>query len=98
METNIDRNTLKAMMLEILLKDKILLKEILQVIAQEDPQFLEEFAASGSNMFAREPSVTYEKTENKAQNPENEGVSDEELNFWVDKHFTEYDSVFKALA
>jgi hypothetical protein len=98
MGTNIDRNTLRAMLLEILLKDKILLKEILQVIAKEDPQLLEEFTAFGSTMLAREPSVAYEKTGNNAPNPENEGVSDEELNFWVDKHFTEFDSVFKALA
>jgi hypothetical protein len=98
MGTVVEKNTLRAMLLEILLNDKTLLKEILQVIAKEDPHLLEEFASSGSVMPVNEPSVAYEKKENKTQISDIEGVSDEELTFWVDKHFTEYDAVFKALA
>jgi hypothetical protein len=98
MGTVVDKNTLRAMLLEILSKDKTLLKEILQDLLKHDPQLLEDFTSISQPMFVSEPSVVYKKTEKSTQNTDREGVSDEELDFWVDKHFTEYEAVFKALA
>jgi hypothetical protein len=40
----------------------------------------------------------YETKDKSIENRAPEGVSDEELDFWVNKHFTEYEAVFKALA
>ncbi len=98
MGTVIDKNTLRAMLLEILLKDKALLKDILEDLVKHDPHLLEEFTSTSLSMLVNEPPATYKTKEKSAQNTETEGVSYEELDFWVDKHFTEYEAVFKALA
>jgi Na+-translocating ferredoxin:NAD+ oxidoreductase RnfG subunit len=98
MGTLVEKNALRTILLEILSKDKTLLKEILKDLLKHDPQLLEEFTSTNQSMLVNEPSVVYKAKEKSAQNPETEGVSDEELDFWVDKHFTEYEAVFKALA
>ena len=96
MGINIEKNVLRAMIAEILLEDKELLKNVLHTVFKENPNLLAEL--TGASTHVDEPSTEYKKTEKEKQNSDSEGISDEELNFWVDKHFEEYDEVFKALA
>ena len=96
MGINIEKNVLRAMIAEILLEDKELLKNVLHTVFKENPNLLAEL--TGASPHVGEPSTEYKKTEKEKQNSDSEGISDEELNFWVDKHFEEYDEVFKALA
>jgi hypothetical protein len=98
MGTIVDKNTLRVMLLEILSKDKALLKDILQDLLKHDPQFLEDFTSTSQPMFVSEPSVVYNIKENKGQNTDTEGIGDEELHLLIDKHFKQYEAVFKALA
>ena len=95
MGTIVEKNTLRAMILEILLKDQELLKDILQVIAKENPHFLELTPALA---LVSEPQPFYNVVEKGKQISENEGINEQELQYWIGKHFAEYDTVFKALA
>ena len=96
MGISIEKNVLRAMITEILLEDKELLKNVLHTVFKENPNLLAEL--TGVSSHVGEPSAEYKKAEKEKQNSDSEGISDEELNFWVDKHFEEYDEVFKALA
>ena len=84
MGIEIQNSTLSAMLLEILLKNKSLALDVFKTIIKDDPHFLDELKAESTSSIVNESKP--------------EGVSEEELNFWVDQHFKEYDAVFKALA
>jgi hypothetical protein len=91
----IEKSKVRAMMLEILLKDKELFKDIFKTVIAEDPNCLGELTFTNASIFVKEPLAAPKE---KETNVAIENVSDEELNFWVDQHFKEYDDVFKALA
>ena len=109
MGTVVEKSALRTILLELLIKDSSLALDIFQTIVKEDPLFLEKVSLNNqvvpevltptsTPMLVNEPSVVYKATEKNSQKSESEGISDEELDFWVDKHFTEYEAVFKALA
>lgn len=83
----VDRNTHRAMMLEILLKDKELFKEIASDLLKEDPMLLNELINDSTK------DISGNVNENQT-----EDISDEEFDYWVEKHFKQFDTVFKALA
>ena len=89
------------MMLDILLKDKELSKEIFDALVKENPEFVEArthtHVSASTPAHASEPSAAYAAVKDK-QTSKTESISDDEFNYWIDKHFTEYNAVFKALA
>ena len=110
MGTLVEKNTLRAMLLEILLKDKELSKDIFQVLLKADPQLLEELVSVPTQVG--EPQVAYKIVEKDTQNsikmesddpdfPNLEDLTPERkkwLEERISKDFTKYDDVFKALA
>ena len=55
MENFVEKSTLRAMMLDILLKDKELSKDIFDALVKENP----EFVAAHAHTYANEPTLTY---------------------------------------
>lgn len=55
MENLVEKSTLRAMMLEILLKDKELAKDIFDALVKENPQFVDK----NETTYANEPVLSY---------------------------------------
>ncbi len=94
MGTVVDRNTLKAMIMEILSKDKELCKDVLDEIVKEN-------SVNGDNnsVFVKDLEESVSINSSKADiEDEKSSISEDELDYWVAEHFKEYDAVFKALA
>lgn len=87
MGTIVDKNTLQAMILEILLKDKELLRGVLQGIAQEYPQMFEDTASTNAPAYVNEPSVLYKKIEKNDAKAASEEMSNEEFKLEHDPNF-----------
>ena len=102
MENFVEKSTLRAMMLDILLKDKELSKDIFDALVKENPEFVaahpHTYANEPTLTYASEPAVAYAAAAKSNPVKETENISDDEFNYWINKHFTEYDAVFKALA
>jgi hypothetical protein len=109
MGTVIQNSTLRALILEAFSSDKSLMKDIFDTIFNENPRFLEEYTSKNTATLENETKISSLEVTNHptiqvggaitvGSNSKTEGVSDDELNFWIDKHFKEYDAVFKALA
>ena len=102
MENLVEKSTLRAMMLDILLKDKELSKEIFDALVKENPEFVatrpHTYVSEPTLTYASEPAVAYAAAAKSSPVKETENISDDEFNYWINKHFTEYDAVFKALA
>jgi hypothetical protein len=94
----VEKNTLQTMMLEILLKDKDLLRNILTAVFEENPDWAKELAVESAPALINATNGIQKDKNEHIPSKEEEGVSDKELDFWVGQHFKEYDAVFKALA
>jgi hypothetical protein len=94
----VEKHTLQAMMLEILLKDKDLLRDILAAVFKENPNWVKELTVISAPVLVNDANDVDEIKPQNVHNSEANGVSDAELDFWVNQHFKEYEDVFKALA
>ena len=94
----VEKSKVRAMMLEILLKDKELFKDIYKTILAEDPNCLGELTFTNASTLVKEPLSTPQEEQKKNQNSESDYITDEEVHYWIDEHLKEYAEVFKALA
>ncbi len=91
----VEKNTLQVMLLEIILKDKFLSRDIFKAIISENPHFLEE------DFSAKSQTLSTPVDEEDPHFPVLEGLTPERkkwLNETINKDFAKYDDVFKALA
>jgi hypothetical protein len=91
----VEKNTLQVMLLEIILKDKFLSKDIFKAILDENPHFLEE------ELSTKTENLSAPVDEEDPHFPVLEGLTPERkkwLNETINKDFAKYDDVFKALA
>jgi hypothetical protein len=91
----IEKNTLQVMLLEIILKDKFLSKDIFKAIINENPHFLEE------ELSTKAQTLSIPVDEEDPHFPVLEGLTPERkkwLNETINKDFSKYEDVFKALA
>ena len=96
MGTLVEKNLLRAMMLEVLLKDNELLKDILNSVFKEKPHVFEELALANAPTLAGESQVAYQASENHIS--EKTEIGDVEIRILAKRQFEKYDAVFKALA
>jgi hypothetical protein len=91
----VEKSTLQAMILEILSKDKELLTDVFQALAQEYPQLIEDLTSTSTPMLVNEPLIAYKTIDKNIQKTE---LDDTEVRQLAKKQFEKYDAVFKALA
>ena len=96
MGTLVEKNLLRAMMLEVLLKDNELLKDILNSVFKEKPHVFEELVLANAPTLAGEPQVAYQASVNHTS--EKTEIGDVEIRILAKRQFEKYDAVFKALA
>ena len=88
MGTLVDNSAIRTIVLELLSKDKELMKDVLRVVLKENPQIIEDLSSEQS-------------VEEDPNFPVLEGLTPERrkwLEVNINKHFEKYDDVFKALA
>jgi hypothetical protein len=88
----VEKSTLQAMMLEILLKDKAFFRDILREIIKKDPNCLDEFTSMSDTMLMENVTIVT----NEYQNSEN--IGEAEARNSAKNQFEKYSTVFKALA
>lgn len=94
MGTLVEKNLLRAMMLEVLLKDNELLKDILRSILKEKPHIIEDLSPN-----QQESAV--QTVEEDPDFPVLEGLTPErrkQLEERINNDFAQYHNVFQALA
>ena len=110
MENLVEKSTLRAMMLDILLKDKELSKDIFDALVKENPEFVE----ARPHTYVNEPAAVYMAAERESPyltKPKTEVIDPNfpvladltpERKRWleqqINKDFIKYDDVFRALA
>jgi hypothetical protein len=88
----VEKSTLRAMMLEILLKDKEFFRDILQAIIKEDPNCLEGITSTSSPVSPLDADFFANHFQNS------DDIEEEEARKVAKRQFEKYSNVFKALA